>query len=136
MKDTKAEYLGETSEPVATVLSRLKGVKRLCPGYYEAICPLEDCQRKQLLVIEGEDERAMIECDDGCWLSEIVPALGLTVEDLFRSIDDIYIGTTAPKYEPPREVAEEARNRQKKSGSIPCPEGTPVPEWPNFRVIN
>jgi len=135
VKSNEMEYLWETSEPMTTVLSRLKGVKRLGPGYYEAICPLEECRGKQLLVIEGADGRAMIECDDGCWLSQIVPALGLTVEDLFNCIDDIYVGTSAPRYEPPREVLERARISQEESGFISCPEGTPPPEWPNLRVV-
>lgn len=66
--------------------------------------PLDDCRSRRLLVIEGADDRAMIECDDGCWLSQMVPALGLTAEDLFNSIDDIYIGTEAPRYESPENL--------------------------------
>jgi len=51
-----------------------------------------------LMVSEAVDGRALIECEDGCWLYELVPALGLTVEDLFMCIDDIYIGSDAPAY--------------------------------------
>ena len=101
MERSQQEYEKETSLPMAKVLVRLEGVKQLGPGYYEATCPLDDCRSRRLLVIEGADDRAMIECDDGCWLSQMVPALGLTAEDLFNSIDDIYIGTTAAKYQPP-----------------------------------
>ena len=101
MTNTRMEYLQETSEPVATFLSRLEGVKRLGPGYYEAICPTGECREKRLLVIEGADDRALVECDEGCWLHQIVSTLGLTADDLFKCIDDIYIGTTAAKYQPP-----------------------------------
>jgi len=104
VRRNEIEYEQETSLPMAKVLSRLEDVKRLGPGYYEATCPLDECRSKRLLVIEGEDDRALIECDDGCWLYEIVPALGLTVEDLFNCIDDIYIGTTDPKHQPPESL--------------------------------
>jgi hypothetical protein len=120
---------------MARVLSRLEGVRRLSEGYYESICPLGDCPDGRLLVVEGEDDRALIECDDGCWLSQIVPTQGLHAEDLFKSIDDIYIGTIAPKYEPSRKAAEEIRRRWRSDGNIPCPEGTPTPELPNPRMI-
>jgi len=89
----------DTSEPVLRVLNALSGVQRLSRGHYQAPCPLDP--KHTLRVIEGADERALVECDDGCWLNELVPALGLTVEDLFRSIDDIYIGSAAPAYPPP-----------------------------------
>ena len=103
MTITTVDYSRETSEPVAKVLSRLEGVKRLGPGYYEAICPTDDCREKRLLVIEGADDRALVECDDGCWLEDIVLALGLTAEDLFMCIDDIYIGSDSPRYPKPAE---------------------------------
>jgi hypothetical protein len=89
------------SEPVAKVLSRLQSVERLCQGHYQAPCPLHEDSSYMLTVSEAEDGRALIECDDGCWLSQIVPALGLTVEDLFQCIDDIYIGSAAPAYPRP-----------------------------------
>jgi len=107
MEKTKEEYLNETSYPVATVLSRLEGVRRLGPGYYEAICPTGECREKLLLVIEGADDRALVECDEGCWLYQIVSLLGLTADDLFNVIDDIYIGTTAAKYQPPESLRDE-----------------------------
>ena len=71
------------------------------PGSYEASCPVDKGSSKRLRVVEAEDGRAHVECDDGCWLSEIIPALGLTADDLFKCIDDIYIGTEAPRFEPP-----------------------------------
>jgi len=95
------DYYKETSEPVATVLSRLQGVKKMAPGWYEAVCPTHNDPAKPLRVIEAVDERAVVECEDHCWLYEIVAALGLRAEDLFMLIDDIYIGSEAPKYPSP-----------------------------------
>ena len=68
----------ETSEPVRRVLRKLRGVRRLCRGHYQAPCPLDPSN--MLTVSEGKDGRAMIECDDCCWLCEIVPALGLATQ--------------------------------------------------------
>jgi len=103
--DKKTEYMQETSEPVATVLSRLAGVKRLGPGFYEADNPLDTCRGNRVLVIEGKDDRAVIRCYDGSWLHQSVSTLGLHVEDLFRGNDDIIlIGSAAPKYEPPESL--------------------------------
>ena len=99
MSSCHNDYDLETSGPVATVLSRLKDVRRLCEGHYQAPCPL-NCGH-MLMVSEAVDGRALIECEDGCWLYELVPALGLTVEDLFMCIDDIYIGNEAPAYPSP-----------------------------------
>ena len=99
------DYLTETSYPVAKVLSRLKGVRRISVGHYEATCPVHKENSLPLRVIEGKDDRALVECDDGCWLSEIVPALGLHVEDLFQCIDDIYIGSDSPRYERRAQIA-------------------------------
>ena len=97
----QVEDYEETSEPVRRVLRKLRGVRRLCRGHYQAPCPLNKGGSYMLTVSEAVDGRALIECEDGCWLSEIVPALGLTVEDLFRCIDHIYIGDAAPAYPPP-----------------------------------
>ena len=104
MKDGETKFDVETSEPVNKVLSRLDDVRRLGAGHYVARCPSHDDTSIPLRIIEGEDGRALVECDDGCWLSDLVPALGLTVEDLFQSIDDIYIGSAAPKYEAPQRI--------------------------------
>jgi len=82
----------------------VEGVKRLSAGYYEATCPTGECREKRLLVIEGVDDRALVECDEGCWLHQIVSALGLTADDLFKCIDDIYIGSEAPKYDKPEDL--------------------------------
>ena len=104
MKDSDAKFDVKTSEPVNKVLSRLEEVRRIGPGHYVAKCPIHDDTSIPLRVIEGEDDRALVECDDGCWLCDLVPALGLTVEDLFQCIDDIYIGSAAPRYEAPQRI--------------------------------
>ena len=132
MTNTTVDYSQETSEPVATVLSRLEGVERLGPGNYEATCPVHKGGSKHLRVVEAKDGRAVVECENGCWLSEIVPALGLHLEDLFECIDDIYIGSEAPLHDPPNRWVE--KDRADYQRSIRCPEGTPCPEWPNLRA--
>ena len=93
-----SSFQDEVSGPVAKVLSRLNNVRRLCLGHYQAPCPLHEDGSHLLTVSEAVDARALIECSDGCWLHEIVPALGLTAEDLFMTIDDIYIGSDAFAY--------------------------------------
>ena len=79
MNKSHEKYLEETTLPVAKVLSRLEDVELASPGWYRARCPA--CANgTQLTVIEGRDGRVLLECDDGCWLYEIVTALGLATQ--------------------------------------------------------
>ena len=106
MRRSELESEQETSGPVAKVLSRLKEVDKLGPGSYEATCPVHKGSSKRLRVVEAEDGRAVVECENGCWLYEMVPALGLHLEDPFECIDDIYIGSEAPLHESPKRWVE------------------------------
>ncbi len=94
------DYWDETTLAVGKVLARLRDVELVSPGYWRARCPVCDNGTK-LTVVEGEDERAMVECDDGCWLSTLLSELGLSLDDLLNAPDDVYIGTEGPAYPPP-----------------------------------
>ncbi len=34
----------------------------------------------------------MIECENGCWLADLLPALRLRLGDIFVHTDDVYLG--------------------------------------------
>ena len=94
---SKIEDYRETSEPVARVLSRLRGVRRLCRGHYQAPCPLHP--NHMITVSETVDGRALLKCEAGSWLYPFVPTWGgRKVKALFRRIDVIYPGNAAPAY--------------------------------------
>lgn len=50
---------------------------------WEAICPAHRGERRNLVVSQGDDGRALAYCHHGCPLESILAVLGLTVADLF-----------------------------------------------------
>src|SRR5687768_9711090 len=80
-----------TTDPVALVLSRLKGVKENSTGF-TALCPAHDDRRNSLSICPGDDGRALLKCHAGCETAAIVAAAGLTMADLFSPHEETIRG--------------------------------------------
>ncbi|MCH9650808.1 MAG: hypothetical protein K0U98_21455 [Deltaproteobacteria bacterium] len=76
--------MSQPSAPVATLLGRLRGVRRNGEAW-EALCPSHNDTDPSLSVDEGENGRALVHCHAGCAIEDIVAAVGLEVRDLFPS---------------------------------------------------
>lgn len=86
------------SRPVETLLARLR--ERQCNPHqsgagWAARCPAHDDSTPSLTISEGADGRALCCCQAGCTAAEIMAAVGLTLRDMFVSID-------APRGQRPR----------------------------------
>lgn len=71
-----------TSAPVALVLSRLEGVKKVGAGFV-ARCPVHPDRDPSLGVDEGDDGRALVICRAGCDTAAVLAELKLDAGDLF-----------------------------------------------------
>src|SRR6266550_4683952 len=67
--------------PVENLVERLKA-KRSGNGWI-AKCPAHDDRKPSLCIDEGSDGRALIKCQAGCSIDNVLAALGLTAKDLF-----------------------------------------------------
>lgn len=80
----------QPSEPVASVLSRLKRVRKTGAGWV-ASCPCrDDDSNPSLSVSEGDDGRVLMNCHlgaAGCSVPQICSSMGLTMDDLFPKKD-------------------------------------------------
>jgi hypothetical protein len=65
------------------ILSRLEKVKRVGDGVWQACCPSHDDRSPSLRIRETDDGKILVKCFAGCGASEIVGAVGLTLESLF-----------------------------------------------------
>jgi putative DNA primase/helicase len=84
-EEVAAMPVSVTSEAVANVLNRLRGVRPKVNGEgWEALCPAHDDNRRSLGVAQGKDGRVLLKCLAGCQLEAIVEAVGLTTQDLFE----------------------------------------------------
>lgn len=71
-----------TSSPVALVLSRLEGVRKV-GGDFVARCPAHEDRYPSLGVAEGDDGRALVICRAGCDTADVLAELKLDAGDLF-----------------------------------------------------
>ena len=72
-----------TTTPVDAVLSRLEGVRHTGQDQWEARCPAHEDRSPSLSVSVGEGGRALLCCQAGCELDQVVAAIGMTTAELF-----------------------------------------------------
>lgn len=70
-------------DPVKTLLSRLKGVKRLPSGGHTARCPAHDDHENSLKIDVGDDGKALIHCHTGCATADILRRIDMEMKDLW-----------------------------------------------------
>lgn len=74
------------------LLSLLSNVKRTRPGHWIATCPAHQDKRPSLAIRELHDGRVLLHDFAGCSTSDVLAALGLTLEDLFPERQAGYTG--------------------------------------------
>jgi len=74
------------------LLSLLRGVKPTGPGRWVSLCPAHEDKRPSLAIRELPDARILVHCFGCCATSEVLAAVGLTMEDLFPERQDGYGG--------------------------------------------
>jgi putative DNA primase/helicase len=84
-------------DPVQTILARLPGAKAAGKYSWSARCPAHDDRRPSLSVAKGDDGTVLLKCHGGCDTAAIVAALGLTMRDLFPTMN----GKPEPASKPP-----------------------------------
>jgi hypothetical protein len=67
--------------PVERVLAKLPGARPSGRGW-SARCPAHEDRKASLSVAAGDDGRALVKCHAGCFVQDVVVAVGLTVSDL------------------------------------------------------
>jgi hypothetical protein len=76
-------------KPVELILERAEGVRRVGSGWMVS-CPLQGHGRgfgdrkPSVSVTQGDDSRALVNCQAGCQTEDIVAEWGLTMADLFE----------------------------------------------------
>ncbi|SFN69419.1 hypothetical protein SAMN05216386_1654 [Nitrosospira briensis] len=68
---------------VDRLLSLLSNVKQTGPGRFVACCPAHDDKHPSLAIRELDDGRVLLHDFSGCSTSDVLAAVGLTLEDLF-----------------------------------------------------
>ena len=76
--------IDHTMTPIATVLSRLQGVKPAGQGKWVALCPAHGGLRTSLSVAEKDGGRVLIHCFTGCNIEDVVRVIELEMRDLFK----------------------------------------------------
>ncbi len=66
----------------AELLSRLEGVRATGTDQWVARCPAHEDKSPSLSITE-KDDRVLIHCHAGCYVNEVVDAVGLKITDLF-----------------------------------------------------
>ena len=80
-------------KPVELILEKAKGVRRVGSGWMVS-CPLQGHGRgfgdrkPSVSVAEGDDSRALVNCQAGCQTEDIVAEWGLNMSDLFENRND------------------------------------------------
>lgn len=74
------------------LLSLLRGVKPTGPGRWVSLCPAHEDKRPSLAIRELPDGRVLLHDFANCSTSDILAAVGLTMEDLFPECRDVYGG--------------------------------------------
>jgi len=75
-------------QPIDLILEKLEGVRNGGDHQWIARCPAHDDKHQSLMVSIGEGDRALLKCLANCETSDVVAALGLTVNDLFPSKEE------------------------------------------------
>lgn len=76
----------------SAILSRLDGVKPTGSGRWIAHCPAHDDKQPSLAIRELEDGRVLLHDFAGCSISDVLAAVGFTLEDLFPERQGDYSG--------------------------------------------
>ncbi len=79
--------MGPIAKILAALESRDRKPKKSGDGKWQAKCPAHDDKHPSLSVAEGKDGRALLKCQAGCELEEVVSALNLEKRDLFPAED-------------------------------------------------
>ena len=66
------------------LLSHVKGVKKAGRAAWMCNCPSHEDRSPSLKITQAEDGRVLIHCFAGCSPSDILGAVGLTMEDLYE----------------------------------------------------
>lgn len=74
------------------LLSLLHQVKQTGPGRWIARCPAHEDRRPSMSIRELDDGRVLIHDFSGCSTSDVLAAVGLTLEDLFPERQGGYSG--------------------------------------------
>jgi hypothetical protein len=74
------------------LLPLLCGVKPTGPGRWVSLCPAHEDKRPSLAIRELPDGRTLLHDFAGCPTSEVLAAVGLTMEDLFPERQEGYGG--------------------------------------------
>lgn len=67
----------------STLLNRLPKARQTGRGRWTSPCPAHDDRRPSLAIRELDDGKTLIHCFGGCSTSEVLAAVGLSLEDLF-----------------------------------------------------
>jgi putative DNA primase/helicase len=91
------------TDPIATLLARLDGVKPAGQDKWTAKCPAHDDRSPSLSIGIGDDGRVLVHCfaNAACTPEAIVEAVGLTLADLF--VDD-RSNASRPRIKMPRRL--------------------------------
>ena len=65
------------------IISKLKNVKEIREGEYQACCPAHDSKNEQSLTLKQVDDKIIIHCFAGCTPEAILQSIGLSMSDLF-----------------------------------------------------
>ena len=76
------------TDPIQTILSRLRQVRPDGRNRWRACCPAHDDKAPSLSLRQGDDGRALLFCHAGCPIEAIVSAMGLELNDLFISREE------------------------------------------------
>lgn len=71
---------------IGEILNKLKGVKQLSHGEYQACCPAHE-DKKPSLNLKQEGNTILIKCQAGCSTEAVCESLGYTIADLFIKSD-------------------------------------------------
>jgi putative DNA primase/helicase len=77
---------------IKSLLSRLKGVRSLPSGSFQALCPVHG-DNDPSLSITSSDGRILLHCHAGCCTEAIVTKLGLSMRDLFLDAPPADLGS-------------------------------------------
>jgi hypothetical protein len=68
---------------IATLLSKLDGVRQNGQGKWLAICPAHADKKPSLALKVVDDGKVLLHCFAGCAVHDVVAALGISLADLF-----------------------------------------------------
>jgi len=74
----------------STLLNRCEGVKQTRRGHWIAKCPSHDDRHPSLAIRQLDNGKILIHCFGGCTASEVLSAVGLSLEDLFPERQEGY----------------------------------------------